>query len=182
MAVLVLSADPGTWSEVVLVASPILGTVLGAAIAFLAAYVSLKHARRQNDARMNHESQLKTKELEAAREARLRGERIAAYRKLLAATVQTPVTSEEVARLSEAYAEIELLVGSPQIEHAATGVWTKYGKVRDKAKELQDEPTSKKRREFTRALNDARQRREAFLELARRELGIEGEAVNVEEE
>jgi len=115
--------------------------------------------------RQEHERLLKEVELEAARATRLRDERIAAYRKLLAASTTAHVEREGIQALYEAYQEITLLAGSPELERAAARVWTAYGQTQKEA--------GKASPDFSPALDDARIAREAFLKLAREELGIE---------
>jgi len=81
-----------------------------------------------------HERLRKAAEIKAAQAARLREERIAAYRKLLAAATATiqgynEATLAEFHRsLWEAYNEVELLAGRDKLKKAARSVWNTCNK------------------------------------------------------
>lgn len=122
---------------------------------------------------MKHDRELKDSELEAAKESRLRDERIASYRKLLAATVHAPTEREHSEQISLAYAEVELVAGSANLARAAKGVWTRYGRVESLGRELKRDPSEEKQREWSKALAAAMDYRESFLDLAKKELGID---------
>ncbi len=117
--------DYAGWAEVVRAASPI----AGALIALIGVIYSIRRNGRSDEARIDHERENKERELEAAKQSRLRDERIASYRKLLAATVHAPTEREHMKQISLAYAEVELVAGSADLAHAAKGIWTRYGRV-----------------------------------------------------
>jgi hypothetical protein len=161
LEVSVYRGDPTTWLDVITGLSPLLGALL-AVVGVVATIIFTN--RRERD-RQEHERLLKGAELEAARVARLRDERIAAYRKLLTASTTAHVEREGVQALYEAYEEITLLAGSPELERAAARVWTAYGQTQKEAGRASEA--------FSPALDEARIAREAFLKQAREELGIE---------
>jgi hypothetical protein len=161
LEVSVYRADPTTWLDVITALSPILGALLAVGGVLL----TLRSNNRRERDRQEHERLLKDAELEAARVARLRDERIAAYRTLLTALTTAHVEREGVQALYEAYEEITLLAGSPELERAAARVWTAYGQTQKEA--------GKASEAFSPALDEARIAREAFLKQAREELGIE---------
>jgi hypothetical protein len=108
LEVSVYRAEPTTWLDVITGLSPILGAVLaiGGVIA------SIIYANQRERDRQRHERLLKDAELEAQKEARFRDERIAAYRKPLAATTTAHVEQEGVDAISAAYAEISMLAST----------------------------------------------------------------------
>jgi hypothetical protein len=162
-------ADPITWLDVFATVSPLLAALLAVSGVLGTIYFS---NRRESD-RQEHERLLKDAELEAAREVRrLRDERIAAYRKLLAATTTAHVDREGVAALATAYAEISLLASTDEIDRAAAEVWVRYGtaqRISDKSKRGEDTGT-----DFSQALNKAQTATDKFLTLARAELRVKG--------
>lgn len=111
--------------------------------------------------------------LEHERSLRLRDERIGAYRKLLAATTAAHVEREAVDALAAAHAEISLLAGSPELEKAARKVWAHYGGAQRTADKTKKDPVNRSSKDFAQALDKARISKEEFLEVARRELGVD---------
>lgn len=172
------SSDPAAVAEIIRAASPI----LGALIALIGVIFSLRQNGRREDARMKNERENKEMELEAAHESRLRDERIASYRKLLAATVHAPTERKHSKQIALAYAEVELIAGSADMAHAAKGVWTRYGRVQNLGQRLGRDPSEEKQREWSKALTAAMDYRDSFLDLAKKELGIDWSEATEEEE
>jgi hypothetical protein len=168
---------------------PLWVALVGPGATILVTAITLWFTNHREAQRQEHERRLKDAELGARRADRLRDERIAAYRKLLAATVHAPTEHEHVEQISQAYAEVELLAGSPELARAATGVWTKYGRMQSEGKkwdkelkELDRERIDEQRRTWVAALNEATDYRDTFLNLARQELGVAGADVSASEE
>ncbi len=111
------------------------------------------------------------------RENRLRDERLAAYRKMLAATSTAHVDREGVEVLAETYAEISLLAGSYELSRAAKKVWIEYAKVRRIAAKMEKYPgenPEEASKDYALAIRKADTAQTQFLKLAREELGVEG--------
>jgi hypothetical protein len=169
LEVSVYSADPTTWLDFITALSPILGALLAVGGVLL----TLRSNNRRERDRQKHERLLKDAELEAQKESRLRDERIAAYRKLLAATTNAHIDREGVAALGTAYAEVSLLASTDEIDRAAAEVWVRYGETQRKSyRETQD--TEAPSSDFVQPLRRAEAARDRFLALAQKELGIEG--------
>jgi hypothetical protein len=145
-------------------AVPLWVAVLLSLIPSVVAVVAIVTAEVRDRRRLAHE-----------KESRLRDERIAAYRKLLAATSTAHVEREGIEALAESYAEITLLAGTDELERAAAKVLTAYAETQSIAdKKVEDwEPDEDHAANFAQALDKARIAREAFLKLARQELRIE---------
>lgn len=152
--------------DVISVASPILAALI-AVSGVVITVVSNNHRERS---RLEHEQEIKQAELDAEREARLRDERIAAYRKFLAATTTAHVDRENVAMISEACAEISLLARTPELASAAMKVWVGYGSTQQIAAKAETDSESFSAADFAQALTKARDATEEFLKLARQEL------------
>jgi hypothetical protein len=169
LEVSVYRADPATWLDVITALSPLLGALL----AIGGVLLTLRSNNRRERDRQKNERLLKEKELEAAREARLRDERIIAYRKFLAATTTAHVEREGVAALTEAYAEISLLASTDEIDRAAAEVKVAYFQAQDasrRAKQDLEAPTEGSGLPLRRA----EVARDRFLLLIQKELGLEG--------
>ena len=82
-------ADPTTWLGVFTAISPLLAALLAISGVIATIYFTNSRERGLARDRQEHERLLKDAELEAAHAARLRDERIAAYRKLLVAAMTT---------------------------------------------------------------------------------------------
>jgi hypothetical protein len=152
-----------------LISSPL----LAALVAVGGVVATIKYTNQRERDRQEHERELKGKELAAERQSRLRDERIAAYRRLLAATTTAHTEREAVEELAEAQAEISLLAGSPELAHVAEKVWVRYGETQRTADKSKKDPTKTPPGDFAQALNKARLAREEFLGLARKELGVD---------
>ena len=111
--------------------------------------------------------------MEHERSMRLRDERIGAYRRLLAATTTAHTEREAVDALAAAQEEISLLAGSPKLTRAASAVWVRYGATQRTADKTRENPVNTTAADFARALDKARVAKEEFLELARKELGVD---------
>ena len=148
--------------------------VVSALIAVGGVLASILFTNKREKDRLEHERKTKQVELEAEHAARFRDERINAYRRLLAATTSAHVDREAAAELSEAYAEISLLAGSVELDRAAARVWVMYGKTQKVADKTKKDPESASATDFAQALDKARVAKEKFLELARKELRVEG--------
>jgi hypothetical protein len=124
-------SDPTTWLDVFTAISPLLAALLAISGVLATIFFTSRRERGLARDRQEHERLLKEAELEAAQAARLRDERIAAYRKLLVATTTSPVdiTREEVFTILEACQEISLLYDSDKLNEAASKVWTTYRKA-----------------------------------------------------
>jgi len=129
------------------------------------AVVAIVAAELRDRRRLTHE-----------KEMRLRDERIAAYRKLLAATTTAHVERSGVDALTAAHAEIALLASTDEIDGAAAEVklayWQKQKRSYRETQDL-DAPAS----ESAQALRKAEAARNRFLTLAWEELGIEGRSL-----
>ena len=111
--------------------------------------------------------------LKHEREMRLRDERIAAYRKLLAATPTAANDREGAAALAAAYAEISLLASTDEMNEVAREVWLGYALTQRISEEAKKE--GKERGEdYLRASARAHHAKDRFLALAHAELGVEG--------
>jgi hypothetical protein len=154
---------------------PLWVALVGPAAAILVTAITLWFTNRREAQRQGHELRLKEKELEAGHAARLRDERITAYRKLLAATTTAHTERESVAALSEAYAEISLLAGSKELDRAAARVWVEYGKTQKVASKKSEDwgPDEDPAADFAQALTRAGEAKNNFLFLARKELQVE---------
>jgi FtsZ-interacting cell division protein ZipA len=169
LEVSVYRADPVTWLDIFAAFSPF----LGALIAIGGVIVTIIYTNRRERDRQEHERLLKAAELEAQRESRFRDERIAAYRKLIAATTTAHVDRAGVDALVAAQAEISLLASTDEIDQAAAEVKLAYWqKQRISYRETQnlDTPAT----ESAQALRKAEAARDRFLALAWEELGIKG--------
>lgn len=124
-------------------------------------------------ATIRYTNQRERDRLEHERVLRLRDERIGAYRRLLAATTTAHTEREAVEALAAASAEISLLAGSPELEKAAAKVWLSYGTAQRTAYETKKDPSTTSAGDFAKALDKARIARKEFLELARKELGVD---------
>lgn len=149
-----------------LIASP-LPTALATIFAVL---LTIKYTNQRERDRQEHERRMKDKELASQERSRLRDERIAAYRKLIAATATAHTEREAVEELATAQAEISLLAGSPELEEAAKKVWLRYGATQRTAHKTMKDPDNTAA-DFAQILGKAEASREEFLELARKELG-----------
>jgi heme exporter protein D len=114
--------------------------------------------------------------LKHEREMRLRDERIAAYRRFLAATANAHGNREGVAAMAAAHSEVSLLASTDEIARVAYGVWVTYdraqrifAKSRDRESATKD-PTSL----VAQYRHRAEEERVRFLMLAQAELGLEG--------
>jgi uncharacterized coiled-coil DUF342 family protein len=106
------------------------------------------------------------------RAMRLRDEGIAAYKKMLTATVTAHTDRDAVDEAESAYVEISLLASTDELDRAAAAVPVRYLKAqRSSYRETQDLEASSG---FGPAVAKAREARDKFLKLAREELGIEG--------
>lgn len=110
------------------------------------------------------------------REMRLRDERIAAYRRFLAATANAHANREGVAAMGAAYSEVSLLTSTDEIAHVAYGVWVLYDRAqriyanaRDKERDAKNPRSLVGKYRY-----EAEEERVRFLMLAQTELGIEG--------
>jgi hypothetical protein len=164
-----------TWLDVFTAFSPFLGALL--AIGGVIATIYFTNRREQD--RQENERLLKNAELEAAQAARLRDERVAAYRKLVTATTNAHTERDGVNALYEAYVEISLLGGTDDIDRAAAEVWVRYGNTQRIADLMNRDPEpatagaeQASAGDFSQALNRAEAARDQFLKLAREELGI----------
>lgn len=144
-----------------------------ALVAVLGVIATIRYTNRRERDRQEHERQMKDKKLVAERLARLREERIGAYRRLLAATTTAHTEREAVEDLAAAQAEISLLAGTPELARAASAVWLRYGATQDVARKMDEDPANTSTGDFAKALDGARESKEEFLELARRELGVD---------
>jgi len=151
---------------------PLWIAVLLGLIPSVVAVVAIVAAELRDRRRLGHERNMKDAELEAQRETRLRDERIAAYRKLLAATTTAHVEREGVEALSAAYAEISLLASTDEIDRAAARVWTTHGKTQEISRKTKKDPPEASVSDFAQALHKARIATDRFLELAREELQV----------
>ncbi len=113
--------------------------------------------------------------MEHERSMRLRDERIAAYRRLLAATTSAHTEREAVEDLAAAVVEISLLAGSPELTRAADAVWVRYGTTQRTADKAKKDPVNTTAGDYAKALDKARITKEEFVELARKELGVHPE-------
>ncbi len=166
---LVAPSDPPSWLEV-LASSPL----AAALIAVLGVIGTIIFTNLREKDRQEHERLLKDAELAAASSGRLRDERIAAYRKMLAATSTAHVNREGVEVLAGTYAEISLLAGSYELSRAAQGVWIEYAKLRRLGVEMEKNPEEASQEDYALASDKADTAQEQFLKLAREELGVEG--------
>jgi hypothetical protein len=166
-------ADPTTWLDVFTAFSPLLGGLLGALIAVGGVLLTIRYTNQRELDRQDHERRLKDAELEANKDQRFRDERIAAYRKLLAATATAHHDIEAVAALAAAYAEISMLASTDAIDRAADKVWVAYGRAQEASEKLQRDPETPTS-EYAQALNEASTARDEFLVLAHEELGAKG--------
>lgn len=167
-------ADPNIWFLILVVVSPIISALI--AVAGVIATILFTNKRERD--RQAHERTLKEAEVKATQDTRLRDERIAAYRKLLTAATLAHVDRDAVAELSKVYAEITLLAGSEKLDRAAARVWVAYGHTQKVADRMKKDSKQASAADFAQALDKARIAKEKFLELARKELGVEG--VNAE--
>ncbi len=133
------------------------------ALAIIAgAFATILYTDRRERSRMEHE-----------RSMRLRDERIAAYRRLLAATTTAHTEREAVEALAAAQAEISLIAGSPELAQAAEKVWVRYGAAQRTADKTKKDPTNTSAGDFAKALTKAEDARDEFLRLAREELEVD---------
>jgi hypothetical protein len=172
LEVSVYRADPTTWLDVITGLSPILGALL----AIGGVLLTLRSNNRRERDRQKNERLLKDAELEAQKQARLRDERIIAYRKFLAATTTAHVEREGVEAMAAAYAEVSLLASTDEIARVAYGVWVSYDRAqRIFAKTRRRERAAKNPSSLVAQYRHrAEEERVRFLMLAQAELGIEG--------
>jgi hypothetical protein len=110
------------------------------------------------------------------REMRLRDERIAAYKKLLTATVTAHTDRDAVDAAESAYVEISLLASTDELDRAAAEVPVRYLEAqRSSDRETEDLGASSG---YVPALNKALAARDKFLKLAWEELGIKGRSAS----
>ncbi len=147
--------------------------LLAALVAVGGVIATIRYTNRRERDRQDHERRIKDKELSAEREARIRDERIEAYRCLLAATASAHVDEEAMNALAAAIAEISLLGESPALVRAAFKVWVRYGATEKAAREARQGPATGPVQGLTKALTEAAEAREEFLKLARKELGVD---------
>ena len=162
-----LEATEATWLDVITAVSPLLGALLAVGGVLATIYWT---NRRERD-RQQHERLLKDAELEAARAARLRDERIAAYGKLLVAVTTAHYDREAVDALGAAYAEISLLSSTDEIARAAEAVWITHGRAQQVSEREKGDPNIPSSN-YSQALHGAAIARDRFLRLAHEELGI----------
>jgi hypothetical protein len=172
LEVSVYRAEPSAWLDFITALSPILGAVL----AIGGVILTIIYTNKRERDRQQHERLLKDAELEAQKESRLRDERIAAYRRFLAATTNAHANREGVAAIAAAYSEVSLLASTDEIARVAYGVWVTYdraqrifAKSRDRESATKD-PTSL----VAQYRHRAEEERVRFLMLAQAELGLEG--------
>lgn len=166
--------DYAGWAEVVRAASPI----VGALIALIGVIASLRQNGRRDDARMEHDRELKKMELEAAREDRLRDERRLAYAHLIAAAstikMEEAQMVEGIVKVSESTAETQLVAGSEKVKEGALKLYRQHENTLEMGVSLRiagknlDEDT-----DFQDSRDALRNAMFAFLEAAREDLGIE---------
>jgi hypothetical protein len=172
LEVSVYRAEPSAWLDFITALSPILGAVL----AIGGVILTIIYTNKRERDRQQHERLLKDAELEAQKESRLRDERIAAYRRFLAATTNAHANREGVAAIAAAYSEVSLLASTDEIARVAYGVWVTYdraqrifAKSRDRERATKN-PTSL----VAQYRHRAEEERVRFLMLAQAELGLEG--------
>ncbi len=156
-----------------LVLTAIVGPIVTASALLISQRQTSRATDRREANRLEQERQIKEAELDAARAARLRDERIIAYRKLLAATTSAHVDRATVEALSEASAEISLLAGSPELDQAAQRVWVRFAATQKSGEDMRKKPQEVSEGGFAQALSRAGDAKRKFLELARKELQIE---------
>jgi hypothetical protein len=125
LEVSVYRAEPSAWLDFITALSPILGAVL----AIGGVILTIIYTNKRERDRQQHERLLKDAELEAQKESRLRDERIAAYRRFLAATTNAHANREGVAAIAAAYSEVSLLASTDEIARVAYGVWVTYDRA-----------------------------------------------------
>jgi hypothetical protein len=172
LEVSVYRAEPSAGLDFITALSPILGAVL----AIGGVILTIIYTNKRERDRQQHERLLKDAELEAQKESRLRDERIAAYRRFLAATTNAHANREGVAAIAAAYSEVSLLASTDEIARVAYGVWVTYdraqrifAKSRDRERATKN-PTSL----VAQYRHRAEEERVRFLMLAQAELGLEG--------
>jgi hypothetical protein len=140
-------------------------TVVLSLIPSVVAVVALVTAELRDRRRIEHE-----------REERLRDERIAAYRKFLAATTNAHANREGVAAIAAAYSEVSLLASTDEIAITAYDVWVLYDRAqRIFAKSRDSESASKDPTSLVgQYRHKAEEERVRFLMLAQADLGLEG--------
>lgn len=141
---------------------------LAAVIGFMpsaVAIAALMSAESRDKRRVEHE-----------REERFRGERIGAYQKLLAATVSAHVDDEQFGALAAAYSEISLLARSDELRTTAEGVFVEFRESRKAVRRAVENGSTNEAHtaDVTQALQKAYNVKDRFLELARKDLGVEG--------
>lgn len=151
----------------------IVGSVVTASALLVSQWLTARATDRREANRLEQERQIKESELDAARAARLRDERIVAYRKLLAATASAHADRDAVEALSQASTEISLLAESPELVRAAQKIWVHFGATQKTRDETSEKPQEVSAGDFTYALDRAMNARKEFLERARKELQVE---------
>ena len=149
------------------------GPGLAALITVLGVLGTIFFTNRGNKVRLKHEEKMKELELEAAEKARLRDERIAAYKKILSATSIYPGEVESLQEMMQVLGEIQLVAGTKEVSHAANDIYDAYSASRGQIAASKADPTEKTVRESKEGVVHLRQCRTRFLKLARKELRVD---------
>ena len=149
------------------------GPGLAALITVLGVLGTIFATNRGNKARLQHEEKMKELELEVAEKARLRDERIAAYRTILSASTVFPKNRKNVQELGQVVAEILLVAETKEVSDAARNLFEAYRASHEQIAANAADPTEEKAPEQEEGMVQVTSRRWLFLELARKELGVD---------